>query len=177
MSEPIDATPPPAPEPAPSGSPEPSEPARESAVNDKKTMLIGLGIVFALLAFGCCCFSGIGWVALSGDDAAEPTTTVEGIALGLSEMDIWEGGSRIGEIEPNGDFWQGGSEVGEIEADGTIWERGSSIGSIESTGKLWLRGSQVGEIEADGDIWIGGSQWGEAEGYSGTAMDRAAVAA
>jgi len=51
-----------------------------------------------------------------------------------------------------------GSRVGEIESDGDIYIKGSRKGQIESDGDVYRNGSRIGQIEADGDIYLNGSR-------------------
>jgi cytoskeletal protein CcmA (bactofilin family) len=94
-----------------------------------------------------------------------------------SDGDIYVNGSRVAKYESDGDVYVGGSRVGKVESDGDIYLGGSRVGEIESDGDLYIGGSRVGEIESDGDIYVSGSRWGEAQGFSNNARDRHAVAA
>lgn len=82
--------------------------------------------------------------------------------IGYSQS-IYLKGSRIGEIESDGDIYINGSRVGEIESDGDVYLKGSRIGKIESDGDVYLNGSRIGKIESDGDIYLNGSRIGEVE--------------
>lgn len=44
---------------------------------------------------------------------------------------IYYKGSKIGEIQSDGDVYVNGSEVGEIQSDGDVYYRGSQIGTAK----------------------------------------------
>ncbi|MBX9852645.1 MAG: hypothetical protein K2X86_12940 [Cytophagaceae bacterium] len=57
-----------------------------------------------------------------------------------------------------------GSRIGEIESDGDIYKNGSRVGQIESDGDVYVNGSRVGQVESDGDVYYNGSRVGEGRG-------------
>lgn len=85
------------------------------------------------------------------------------VANSFSAQSLYIKGSRVGEIEADGDIYIKGSRKGQIESDGDVYRNGSRIGQIESDGDIYLNGSRVGQIESDGDVYKNGSRIGQIE--------------
>ena len=47
-------------------------------------------------------------------------------------------GSKVGQIENDGDVYKNGSKIGQVESDGDIYKNGSKIGECRNVRKEWV---------------------------------------